>query len=171
MYIITSIYFWILSNLYLSFFMYFQANQLFAQDVLWSCQLAHRLGLPKLSEFLKVVIENVHCPAVLTEILHRCRAPLICNPQFPQQMTHREFRFQIINIWFLAAKLSIILLSAKPQTRPSCQSSSLRQQTGRLEKQNYQWKHLLGLRQRDEIVEVVALEPTKWRARPSRLDW
>ncbi|VDO10224.1 unnamed protein product [Rodentolepis nana] len=72
-----------------------QDNHPIAQDVLWSCQLAHRLGLTKLSDFLKVVISNVHCPAVLTEILHRCRAPLPygLRPHFPlhPQMNHPFF--------------------------------------------------------------------------------
>nr|CDS25321.2 zinc finger SWIM domain containing protein [Hymenolepis microstoma] len=72
-----------------------QDNHPIAQDVLWSCQLAHRLGLTKLSEFLKVVITNVHCPAVLTEILHRCRAPLPYGPRphfsLHPQMNHPFF--------------------------------------------------------------------------------
>ncbi|KAM7536580.1 hypothetical protein Aperf_G00000085588 [Anoplocephala perfoliata] len=73
-----------------------QEDNLLAQDVLWSCQLAHRLGLNELSEFLKVVISNVHSPGVLTQILHRCRGPLpYASPQhlpLPPQM-HQPFFF------------------------------------------------------------------------------
>lgn len=72
----------------------FQEDNLLAQDVLWSCQLAHRLGLNELSEFLKVVISNVHSPAVLTQILHRCRGPLPYGPpphlSIPPQMHQRK---------------------------------------------------------------------------------
>ncbi|TPP63097.1 Zinc finger SWIM domain-containing protein [Fasciola gigantica] len=44
-----------------------------ATDVLWACSLAHRLGPGALQELLQHVIRNIHCPTLLTEILHRCR--------------------------------------------------------------------------------------------------
>ncbi|KAL5961331.1 Zinc finger SWIM domain-containing protein 5 [Taenia solium] len=46
-----------------------------AHDVLWSCLLAHRIGLTALQEILSHVVRNVHCPTLLADILHRCRAP------------------------------------------------------------------------------------------------
>ncbi|KAA3677640.1 uncharacterized protein DEA37_0000511, partial [Paragonimus westermani] len=44
-----------------------------AGHVLWACSLAHRLGPGALQELLGHVIRNIHCPTLLTEILHRCR--------------------------------------------------------------------------------------------------
>ncbi|VDP24927.1 unnamed protein product [Schistosoma curassoni] len=43
-------------------------------DVLWACLLGHRLGPGALQEILNHVIRNIHCPTLLTDILHRCRS-------------------------------------------------------------------------------------------------
>lgn len=62
------------SNLFLSCrFTHTQDSHPVATDVLWACSLAHRLGPGALQELLQHVIRNVHCPTLLTEILHRCR--------------------------------------------------------------------------------------------------
>ncbi|CAL8104329.1 unnamed protein product [Calicophoron daubneyi] len=50
-----------------------QENHPVATDVLWACSLAHRLGPGALQEILNNVIRNIHCPTLLTDILHRCR--------------------------------------------------------------------------------------------------
>ncbi|CAH8868093.1 unnamed protein product [Trichobilharzia szidati] len=77
-----------------------------ANDVLWACLLGHRLGPVALQEILKNVIHNIHCPTLLTDILHRCRTiPYGMNsmpppppPPVNSNVNHHHQHYPINNI-------------------------------------------------------------------------
>ncbi|VDD79654.1 unnamed protein product [Mesocestoides corti] len=69
-----------------------QENHPLAHDVLWSCLLAHRIGPVALQEILTHVIRNVHCPTLLADILHRCRAPPSPLPHHRGDACHTAHR-------------------------------------------------------------------------------
>ncbi|KAH8862512.1 Zinc finger SWIM domain-containing protein 6 [Schistosoma japonicum] len=58
-----------------------QESHPIGNDVLWACLLGHRLGPGALQEILNHVIRNIHCPTLLTDILHRCRS-IPCGMNF-----------------------------------------------------------------------------------------
>ena len=41
-------------------------------DIHWACALSHSLGKNELSSMIIVVVENVHCATVLSDVLRRC---------------------------------------------------------------------------------------------------
>lgn len=44
-------------------------------DIHWACALSHSLGKPELANMIPLVIKNVQCATVLSDILRRCSAP------------------------------------------------------------------------------------------------
>jgi hypothetical protein len=50
-------------------------------DIFWACVLSHTLGKAELSKMIPLVVKNVQCATVLSDILRRCSVP---NPG----MTH-----------------------------------------------------------------------------------
>uniref|UniRef100_A0A8W7PPE5 ZSWIM4-8 C-terminal domain-containing protein n=1 Tax=Anopheles coluzzii TaxID=1518534 RepID=A0A8W7PPE5_ANOCL len=44
-------------------------------DIHWACALSHSLGKPELSKMIPLVIKNVQCATVLSDILRRCSVP------------------------------------------------------------------------------------------------
>lgn len=41
-------------------------------DIHWACTLAHSLGQDKLAQIIPLVIQSIHCPTVLSDLLYRC---------------------------------------------------------------------------------------------------
>ncbi len=41
-------------------------------DIHWACVLAHSMGKSELSAMVPLVVKNVHCAVVLSDILRRC---------------------------------------------------------------------------------------------------
>lgn len=46
-------------------------------DINWACTLAHSIGKMELANMIPLVIKNVQCATVLSDILRRCSAPSI----------------------------------------------------------------------------------------------
>lgn len=46
-------------------------------DIHWACALAHSMGKAELANMIPLVIKNVQCATVLSDILRRCCAPSI----------------------------------------------------------------------------------------------
>lgn len=46
-------------------------------DIHWACALSHSLGKSELSSMIPLIIKNVQCATVLSDILRRCSAPSI----------------------------------------------------------------------------------------------
>lgn len=44
-------------------------------DIHWACGLAHSLGKTELATMIPLIIKNVQCATVLSDILRRCSAP------------------------------------------------------------------------------------------------
>lgn len=44
-------------------------------DIHWACALSHSLGKPELANMIPLVIKNVQCATVLSDILRRCSVP------------------------------------------------------------------------------------------------
>lgn len=41
-------------------------------DIHWACALSHSIGKNELTSMIQVVIENIHCATILSDILRRC---------------------------------------------------------------------------------------------------
>lgn len=46
-------------------------------DIHWACALSHSMGKTQLAHMIPLVIKNVQCATVLSDILRRCCAPAI----------------------------------------------------------------------------------------------
>lgn len=46
-------------------------------DIHWACALSHSMGKAELANMIPLVIKNVQCATVLSDILRRCCAPSI----------------------------------------------------------------------------------------------
>lgn len=44
-------------------------------DIHWACALSHTLGKAELSKIIPLVVKNVQCATVLSDILRRCSVP------------------------------------------------------------------------------------------------
>ena len=44
-------------------------------DIHWACALSHSLGKAELANMIPLVIKNVQCATVLSDILRRCSVP------------------------------------------------------------------------------------------------
>lgn len=44
-------------------------------DIHWACALSHTLGKAELSKMIPLVVKNVQCATVLSDILRRCSVP------------------------------------------------------------------------------------------------
>lgn len=51
-------------------------------DIHWACALSHSLGKPELGNMIPLVIKNVQCATVLSDILRRCSVPTPGMPHF-----------------------------------------------------------------------------------------
>lgn len=54
---------------------YNQDAHLSINDIYWACALSHSLGKAELSNMIPIVIKNVQCATVLSDILRRCSVP------------------------------------------------------------------------------------------------
>lgn len=63
-------------------------------DIHWGCALSHTLGKAELSKMIPIVVKNVQCATVLSDILRRCSVP---NPGMSHFGNHHrgELRFEI----------------------------------------------------------------------------
>ncbi|KAL1130265.1 hypothetical protein AAG570_013203 [Ranatra chinensis] len=51
---------------------YTQENNQSINDIHWSCALSHSLGKAELSTMIPLLVKNVHCAIVLSDVLRRC---------------------------------------------------------------------------------------------------
>lgn len=51
-------------------------------DIHWACGLAHSLGKTELAQMIPLIIKNIQCANVLSDILKRCIAPSISMAHF-----------------------------------------------------------------------------------------
>lgn len=51
-------------------------------DIHWACALSHSLGKAELANMIPLVIKNVQCATVLSDILRRCSVPTPGMPHF-----------------------------------------------------------------------------------------
>ncbi len=49
-------------------------------DVHWACALAHSMGKAELSAIVPLVVKNVQCAVVLSDVLRRCWATAAISP-------------------------------------------------------------------------------------------
>lgn len=73
-------------------------------DIHWACALSHSLGKTELSKMIPLVIKNVQCATVLSDILRRCSVP---TPGMHNFSTHG---ISGSLIWIRCAKLSVFLM-------------------------------------------------------------
>lgn len=62
-------------------------------DIHWACALSHTLGKNELSKMIPLVVKNVQCATVLSDILRRCSVP---NPGMPPFSGHHRGEFMQI---------------------------------------------------------------------------
>lgn len=70
-------------------------------DIHWACALSHSLGKAELSKMIPLVIKNVQCATVLSDILRRCSVPTPGLHNFGAHgrgAYHRVSRIQICTI-------------------------------------------------------------------------
>lgn len=51
-------------------------------DIHWACALSHSMGKAELANLIPLVIKNVQCATVLSDILRRCSAPSVAFPHY-----------------------------------------------------------------------------------------
>lgn len=56
-------------------------------DIHWACALSHSLGKAELANIIPLVIKNVQCATVLSDILRRCSVP---SPGISHFNTHHR---------------------------------------------------------------------------------
>lgn len=88
-------------------------------DIHWACALSHSMGKSELSSMIPLVIKNVQCATVLSDILRRCCAPSIGISHYNTH--HRGMNLNIITsslfsntvyIWQFHTKLVLLCLCA-----------------------------------------------------------
>lgn len=74
-------------------------------DIYWACALSHSLGKAELANMIPIVIKNVQCATVLSDILRRCSVP---SPGMSHFNVHSrsEFFFSLDFKWFLICNVS-----------------------------------------------------------------
>lgn len=78
-------------------------------DIHWACALSHSLGKAELANMIPLVIKNVQCATVLSDILRRCSAPSLGISHFNTH--HRgEYNFAVSEIEQCYIKQQIIAL-------------------------------------------------------------
>lgn len=66
-------------------------------DIHWACALSHSMGKQELANMIPLVIKNVQCATVLSDILRRCCAPSIGISQY----AHRG-KYICFTLFFIA---------------------------------------------------------------------
>lgn len=69
-------------------------------DIHWACALSHSMGKQELADMIPLVIKNVQCATVLSDILRRCCAPSIGISHY----NHRGKRKIILKIFFFTRR-------------------------------------------------------------------
>lgn len=64
-------------------------------DIHWACALSHSLGKAELTNMIPLVIKNVQCATVLSDILRRCSAPSLGISHFN---THHRGKYCYMSI-------------------------------------------------------------------------
>lgn len=59
-------------------------------DIYWACALSHSLGKCELANIIPIVIKNVQCATVLSDILRRCS---VTTPGISQFNSHHRGKF------------------------------------------------------------------------------
>jgi hypothetical protein len=62
-------------------------------DIHWACALSHTLGKAELSKMIPLVVKNVQCATVLSDILRRCSVPNPGMSHFNGHHRGKEFFF------------------------------------------------------------------------------
>jgi hypothetical protein len=62
-------------------------------DIHWACALSHSLGKTELSKIIPIVIKNIQCATVLSDILRRCSMPTTGIPQFNNHQRSKLIKF------------------------------------------------------------------------------
>lgn len=75
-------------------------------DIHWACALSHSLGKAELSNIIPLVIKNVQCATVLSDILRRCSAPSLGISHFN---SHHRGKLKGISISFIRRYLTSFL--------------------------------------------------------------
>lgn len=74
-------------------------------DIHWACALSHTLGKAELSKMIPLVVKNVQCATVLSDILRRCSVP---NPGMSHFSGHHRGEFD--EMWKALNSFYFILL-------------------------------------------------------------
>ncbi len=59
-------------KLYIFVTWYFQDTHPAINDIHWACALSHSLGKSELSTMIPLLVKNVQCATVLSDVLRRC---------------------------------------------------------------------------------------------------
>lgn len=71
-------------------------------DIHWACALSHSLGKAELSNIIPLVIKNVQCATVLSDILRRCSAPSLGISHFNSHHRGKTTRFRKDQPYFIS---------------------------------------------------------------------